>query len=355
MTVKKRIGILSSGSITPGMNAAIRAAVRTVYSNGDEVIAIENGFDGFFDRDLISQPHWSYFQGLLYRGGTILGLPKHGDPYNYPVIRGDKIVHIDKSDSVLATIEDFNIDSMIVIGDLHDIEVCKKLSESGVKIVVIPNFICNDFIESNLNFGFNTAVQTAASYLDRLHTTAESHNRVFIVEVIGLHTGWLALESGIAGGADVILLPEQSFYIDSIVKTLEERARRNAPFSLIVAASGAKPADMKDFTDKEPITNYLVSKLKPVIDQDIRCLSLVLIQRGGSPIAFDRILASQYGSLAAEQTAKKIKKSKVIVYNDDFRILDLDKANLNLKPLEDHESNLIRTTENLSISLGGKE
>jgi len=351
MSRKKRIAILSSGTIAPGINAAIRAAVRTVYRNGDVIIAIENGFDGFFDLDLISLPHWSFFQGLLYRGGSILGLPRHGDPFNYPVIRGSEINYIDKSSKVLSVIGDFKIDTVILIGGMKDIEIASKLAKSNVRFILIPNFICNDLSISDITFGFKTAVQTASNYLDRLHSTAESHNRVFIVEVIGADSGWMALESGIAGGADVILIPEIQFKLSSIVDTINERISKLAPFSLIVVAEGVKPADDEPCPMTDSIISHIGPCLQEAIDQDIRSLSLSLIQRGGSPIAYDRVLASNYGTAAGELAISDDNNSQVITFSPDLVTHDLSDLHSEIRTVA-KDDRILQIVHNLNISLG---
>jgi len=347
----KRVGLLTSGTVSPGMNAAIRAAARTLFESKNEVIAIENGFDGFFDRDLISLPHWSFFQGLLYRGGSILGLPQHGDPFNYPVIRGNKLEHIDKSDEMIATISDFKIDTLLVIGSRRDLKICKSLEKSGVTTVFIPNYINNDFPHSDFTIGFKTAVQTASAYLDRLHTTAESHHRVFIVEVLGFHTGWTALESGISGGADVIVIPEFKFKPKNIIDTLEIRKGKGAAFSLIVAARGSEPEGVDLNASNGSVVKYLTENLNENIDLEVRNLSLTLIQRGGSPTAFDRVLASHYGMYAAERASLKLNKSESVYYTDCAASMPLSDTDEQLKTVT-KDSEIIRTLNNLNISLG---
>jgi 6-phosphofructokinase 1 len=348
---KKRIGILTSGTVSPGLNAAIRAAARTIFKLGHEVISIESGFDGFFDRDLISLPHWSHFQGLLYKGGSILGLPDKGDPFNYPVIRQNEIKYINRSDVVLQVIDEFKINALIVIGGYQDFDVCSKFSDFGIKIIFVPNYINNDFLPSDESIGFKSAVQTASHYLDRLHSTAESHHRAFVVEVLGRRSGWIALESGISGGADVILVPEIPFNIEAIANTLKARTQKGAPFSLIVLSSGAKPDDQITNEENLNISEYILKKLGDLIDLETRSLSLSLIQRGGSPTAYDRILASNFGVLASEIACNSSKKSHAIYFHEDVKSTLLSDTTNEIKLITpDHRQ--LRVARYLNISMG---
>lgn len=353
MVKEKRIGLLTSGKISPGINACLRAAARSIFKNGGSIINIEKGLDGFLSDDDISMPHWSFFNGLLFKGGSIIGLPEYGDPFNFPFIRDGKLEHIDKSQTVLSSIEKFHIDVIIMLGSFDDIKTAVKLSKTGVKIIFIPNMITNDLEKAILTFGFQTAVQTASSALDKLHTTAESHNRIFIVEVLGNHSGWVALESGISGGADVILIPEVPFKIDNIIQTIANRINKGAPFSLIVTSSGARPASKSDNFNRQELLPHLSKEIRSEVPLEVRTLSLNLIQRGGSPTASDRILASQYGYLAAE-LASNYKKNSIILYNDKIESLPLDDFSPKRHRVNP-EDIIMRTASSLNISVGNDE
>jgi 6-phosphofructokinase len=353
MKSEKRIGLLTSGKIAPGINAALRATARSIFKKDSVIINIEKGLDGLLSEDLISMPHWSFFNGLLFKGGSIIGLPEFGNPFEYPFIRDGKISYIDKSQTVLSTIEKFNIDVIVMLGSFQDITTANKLSDIGVKIVFVPNIIANDLDKAKLTFGFQTAVQTASSALDKLHTTAESHNRIFIVEVIGDVSGWIALESGISGGADVILIPEIPFKIEDIINTIVNRIQKGALFSLIVAASGAKPADSDPDFIKMPLLSYLAKIIRSRISLEVRELSLNLIQMGGSPVSFDRIIASKYGYYAAEK-ALGFKNSVVTVLDDEMQTVPLNSQAFQIKyvPMDDI---LLKTASSLNISIGNDE
>jgi len=353
MKHEPRIGLLTSGKITPGINASLRAAARCIFKKNGIIINIEKGLDGLLSDELISMPHWSFFNGLLFKGGSVIGLPEYGDPFKFPFIRNGKLDYIDKSQTVLSTIDKFNIDVIIMQGSFDDIKTAIKLSEIGVKIILIPNIITNDLNKAKFTFGFHTAVQTASSALDKLHTTAESHNRIFIVEVIGDKSGWIALESGISGGADVILIPEIPFKIADILNTIIARIEKGAAFSLIVAASGSKPASDDNDFKKVPLLQYLNKKIRSEIPLEVRGLSLNLIQMGGSPIAFDRIIASQYGYYAAEK-AFEFKNSVIIVLNERMEAISIKDSTLQIKnvPLDDI---ILKSASSLQISVGNDE
>jgi 6-phosphofructokinase len=353
MKREKRIGLLSSGKTTPGINAALRAAARSIFKKDSVIINIEKGLDGLLSEDLISMPHWSFFNGLLFKGGSIIGLPEYGNPFEYPFIRDGKISYIDKSQTILSTIERFNIDVIVMLGSFQDITTANKLSDIGVKIVFVPNIIANDLDKAKLTFGFHTAVQTASSALDKLHTTAESHNRIFIVEVIGDASGWIALESGISGGADVILIPEIPFKIEDIINTIVNRIHKGALFSLIVVASGAKPADPDPDFVKMPLLAYLSKIIRSRISLEVRELSLNLIQMGGSPVSFDRIIASKYGYYAAEK-ALGFKNSVVTVLDDEMQTVPLNSQAFQIKYVS-MDDILLKTAASLNISIGNDE
>lgn len=353
MKLEKRIGLLASGKITPGINATLRAAARSIFKIDGIIINIEKGLDGLLSDELISMPHWSFFNGLLFKGGSVIGLPEYGNPFEYPFIRNGNISYIDKSQTVLSTIEKFNIDVIVMLGSFQDIKTAVKLSEIGVKIVFIPNMITNDLNKAKFTFGFQTAVQTASSALDKLHTTAESHNRIFIVEVIGDVSGWIALESGISGGADVILIPEIPFKIEDIINTIVSRIQKGAPFSLIVVASGAKPAENDADFVKMPLLPYLAKIIRSRISLEVRELSLNLIQMGGGPVAFDRIIASTYGYYAAEK-ALEFKNSVATVLNERMKTIPLSDAAFQIKNVS-MDDIILKTASSLNISVGNDE
>ena len=206
------------------------------------MIGIEDGFDGLLNLKKCRALTLDDVRGILPRGGTILGTTNRGNPFSYPVEQDGKIVHVDYSGKVVENIRIMGIDALIAVGGDGSLKIALELFRKGVPVVGVPKTIDNDLRETDLTFGYNTALETATDAIDKLHTTAESHHRVMILEVMGRYAGWIALESGIAGGADVILIPEIPFSIERICKAIKERSDRGSRFSIIVAAEGAFPA-----------------------------------------------------------------------------------------------------------------
>jgi 6-phosphofructokinase 1 len=301
-----KIGILTGGGDCPGLNAAIRSIVRRASTLGWEIIGIRNGWKGLLKFDA-SPLDLNTISGILPRGGTILGTSRT-NPYKYP--DGEKLI--------LENLEQAGIDVLIAIGGEDTLSVAYKLHKAGVKIVGIPKTIDNDVRGTDITIGFDTAVNIATEAIDRVHTTAESHHRVVVVEVMGRHTGWIALYSGLAGGADVILIPEKPFDIDQVCQIIEKRHSRGKNFSIVVVAEGAKfktePQVDKDGTlivqdlrvDEfghvrlGGIGNLVADQIEKRTGIESRATILGHIQRGGSPTAMDRILATRFGVTAVE-------------------------------------------------------
>ncbi|MDQ4005116.1 MAG: ATP-dependent 6-phosphofructokinase, partial [Actinomycetota bacterium] len=290
-----RIGVLNGGGDCPGLNAVIRAVVRKgVERHGDVIVGFRNGFRGILDGSVMELTPESA-RGILHRGGTILGTSR-ADPF--------------RMEGGLATLKEnleaYRIEGLIVIGGEGTLGTAAKLATEGINIVGVPKTIDNDLAATDYTFGFDTAVQVATDAIDRLHTTAESHNRVMVLEVMGRHTGWIALFSGLAGGADVILIPEHPFVIDEVVNHLRHRQSMGHLFSIVVVAEGAVPAegtlDVPQY-DKDQygrprlggISNEIAHEIERRTGFETRVTILGHVQRGGSPSAFDRVLATRYG------------------------------------------------------------
>jgi len=291
-----RVGLLTGGGDCPGLNAVIRAVVRKgemVY--GDEVIGFLDAWDGVVARRTMSLDVRS-LRGMLPRGGTLLGT-KRGSPYDHP---GDV-------DGVRATFQDMGLDALIVVGGNGTLSVACKLHEDfSLPIIGVPKTIDNDIVGTDSTFGFNTAVQIATDAIDRLHTTAESHDRVMVVEVMGRHSGWIATHAGIAGGATVILIPEEPFDVDEVCEILRARHERGRYASIVVVAEGAEPAEgtmpsREKVYDKfghvrlRGIADLLAPEIEARSGLETRVVLLGHVQRGGTPSAFDRVLATRYG------------------------------------------------------------
>ena len=290
-----KVGILTGGGDAPGINAVIRAVVRKGIQNyGDEIVGIRDGWRGLLENDFLPLDLKSV-SGILPRGGSILGTS-----------RTNPFKHENGAEKILKNAKKAGIEAVVVIGGDDTLDVAYKMSELGLKCVGVPKTIDNDISGTDYTFGFMTAVGIATEALDRLHTTAETHHRVIILEVMGRYTGWIALEAGLAGGADVILIPEKPFDINEICEYIKRRQERGRNFSLIVVAEGAKPKGGAEIVYSETVDEfghirlggvgyYLGKEIEKCMDIETRVVVLGHIQRGGSPIAFDRILATRFG------------------------------------------------------------
>jgi phosphofructokinase-like protein len=310
----KRIVVLTGGGDAPGLNAVIRAVVKTAINvYGCEVFGALDGYDGFLSPGGIIPLNLASVRGILPRGGTILGTANRGNPFARKVTRDGKEVVIDVSDQVIRAIESLHLDAVIVIGGDGTLRIAMELFGKGVPILGVPKTIDNDVGGTEVTFGFDTALTTATEALDRLHTTAEAHHRVMLLELMGREAGFIALHSGVAGGADVILIPEIPFKYESIIKKVRERAEGGSKFSLVAVSEGAKPLGGHEVYARPGDAVY-VPRLGGIgqtvggyIEQqgfEARVTVLGHLQRGGSPTAFDRWLATRYGAAAVRVAAQ---------------------------------------------------
>src|SRR5437879_6003978 len=306
---KKRIGILTGGGDCPGLNAVIRAAARTLNHEGNtEVVGIQFGFEGLLTNAVVPLTTES-IRGILPKGGTLLRTTNRGNPFAFPGQQEGHPVVIDRSAEVIRNIHELGIDGIIAIGGDGTLRIAQRLCDMGIPMVAVPKTIDNDLAATDYTFGFHTAVSVATEAVDRLHTTAESHDRVMILEVMGRHAGWIALYSGIAGGADIILIPEIAYSPDEVARSIRDRQREGSKFDIIVVAEGAKRLGGEEhYLDKVTrrlggIAYQVAADIAQQIDLEIRVTVLGHIQRGGSPIAFDRILATRFGKAAADLIA----------------------------------------------------
>jgi 6-phosphofructokinase 1 len=309
MATIKRIGVLTGGGDCPGLNAVIRAVTKSaIYEHGIEVVGINEGFGGLIMGSwrLLTDAEVS---GILPLGGTILGANNRDNPFMYPKKDADgTISKEDKSGMVIANLEEMGIEALIVVGGDGTLTIARRLYEIGIPVVGIPKTIDNDIHKTDVSFGFDSAVQTATRAVDKLHTTAASHHRGMVLEVMGRNCGWIALCAGIAGGGDIILIPEIPFTFDNIVKRIEKRRERGKRFSIIVVAEGARLPDGL-MVSRETSTGEVVlggigetvaREVESLADMETRVTILGHLQRGGSPSPFDRILATGFGSKAVE-------------------------------------------------------
>ena len=354
--MRKRIGILTGGGDCPGLNAVIRAAVKGAMLNYDfDVIGIELGFDGLIHRR--TRPlNLDSIKGLLTKGGTLLRTTNRGNPFNYPLDDGSGRTE-DVSELLVANFHKLKLDGLVVIGGDGTLKIGHALGEKGIPIVGVPKTIDNDLQATDYTFGFMTAVSIATDAVDRLHSTAESHNRVMILEVMGRDTGWIALHSGIAGGADIILVPEIEYDPAEIAKTIEERQALGSEFGIIVVAEGAKRRGGEEvFAHKESkryggVAFQVASEIREKIELEIRVTVLGHIQRGGSPIAFDRLLATRFGYAAMGLVAEGRFGHMVALRGKEIVAVPIADAVSRTK-LVDPEGELVRTALGLGISFG---
>ena len=361
--MSKKIGILTGGGDCPGLNAVIRGVVKSaIIRHGWQVIGIEDGFDGLLDLNKCRPLGLESVRGILPRGGTILGTTNRGNPFDYPVEQDGKVVHVDYSDKVVENVRQLGIEALIAVGGEGSLKIALELSRKGVQVVGVPKTIDNDLRETDFTFGYNTALETATDALDKLHTTAESHHRVMILEVMGRYAGWIALESGIAGGADVILIPEIPFDFEKVCASVMERSARGSHFSIIVAAEGAFPkgggrvviktADERSTIERlGGIGQYVAQQIGQCLEMDVRVTVLGHLQRGGSPTTFDRALGSRFGTKAVQMVADGEFGRMACLRSRSILSVPIEDATRDLK-LVDPDGEIVRAAEDLGIMLG---
>lgn len=359
----KKIGISTGGGDCPGLNAVIRAVVRAARLHYQwDVIGIEDGFDGLiYARDLKPMTVETV-SGILHVGGTILGTTNRGNPFEHVTYENGKKVIRDLTPQILENIKILGLDAIITIGGDGTLAIARDLFKLGVPVVGVPKTIDNDLSATDLTFGFATAVETATEALDRLHTTAESHHRVMVVEVMGRDTGWIALEAGLAGGADVILIPEVPFDIDKVCRKVRQRYILGRRFSIVVVAEGSKPFGGERVIQAMATEEYQNVRLGGVAYQvaqviqekteiETRVVVLGHLQRGGSPIAFDRVLATRFGAAAVDLVAEKKFGYMVCLRGRQLDAVMIDDAVKLLKKV-DPQGQLIHTAEQMGVEFG---
>ncbi len=310
MTQFKNVGVLTGGGDCPGLNAVIRSVARSCFNRGIRVWGVRNGFGGLVEND-IGEMVDRDVSGILHRGGTILGTTNRDNPFNYAIPHDGGYIYKDMSPQALANLKSRGIEALVVIGGDGSLRIANEFTQLGLPVVAVPKTIDNDIPGTERTFGFDTAVACASEALDRLHTTAESHHRVMLLEVMGRYAGWIALHSGMAGGADVILLPEVPYKIEAVVAKIYARKAQNKLFSLVVVAEGAFPLGgevtvariVEGSAEKirlGGVGEKLARQIEELTGLESRCTVLGHLQRGGSPTAYDRILATRYGVAAVD-------------------------------------------------------
>jgi len=356
-----RIGVLTGGGDCPGLNAVIRAVTRAAISKGDQVFGFKDGYKGLIENRYMELNHDSV-SGILIRGGTILGTTNRDNPLNYEQIINGQKVYVDMSDVIEKNYKALGLDCLVVIGGDGTMRMSKELAGvTEIKVVGVPKTIDNDIVGTDLTFGFSSAVDVATEALDRLHSTAESHHRVMVLEVMGRDAGWIALHAGVAGGADVILIPEIPYTLTGIANTIYDRIKRGKLFSLIIVAEGVKTvtgeAIVKDVVEKDislvklgGISNWLARNIEDFTQVEARATILGHLQRGGSPNSFDRVFCTQLGAKAVE-----------LIYEGKFQhMVALVNNQITSVPLEivegvrliNPDNPLIKTAQDIGISFG---
>lgn len=356
------IGILTGGGDAPGLNAVIRAVVKTATcEHGMRVIGIEDGFEGLLGPTKTRMLSPGDVRGLLPRGGTILGTRNRGH-FADRTKDGEKVAVGQVYEEAISNMRILGIDALVVLGGEGTLGIAAEFDRRGIPVCGVPKTIDNDLACTELTFGFVTALDIATEALDRLHTTAESHDRVMILEVMGRHAGWIALHSGIAGGADVILIPEIPFSLDAVADKIRARDLAGSNFSIIVVAEGAleigheliyqDKGDAQHAPRLGGIGMYLQHAIEKKTGRETRCVVLGHLQRGGRPNAFDRMLATNYGSCAVRALADGKRGVMVALQAGDVVTVPLAEAITNIKTVPP-DGQLVRTARDTGISFAG--
>ena len=360
----KRVGIVTGGGDAPGLNAVIRAVVKTaVCEYGMQVTGIEDGFEGLLGETKTRELTLADVRGLLPRGGTILGTRNRG---KFVERNAEGVVTKPAAtyQEACANLARLGIEALIVLGGEGTLSIAADFDHYGVPVVWVPKTIDNDLACTELTFGFVTALDIATEALDRLHTTAESHDRVMILEVMGRSAGWIALHSGIAGGADVILIPEIPFSMESVADKIRARDQSGANFSILVIAEGATETGHdriyqdKGDADHAPrlggIGHFCQHELQRITGKETRCVVLGHLQRGGRPNAFDRMLATNYGACAVRALAEGHRAVMVALQAADVVTVPITDAIANIKTVPPN-GQLVRTARDTGISFGATD
>ena len=347
------IGICTGGGDAPGLNAVIRAAVKcAILKYKWKVIGIPDGFDGLIWPEKSYQLALKHVSGILPRGGTILGTTNRGNPFKYRSIENGKEVIRDISGDVIANARKLGIDAVITIGGDGSQKIGLELFQKGLKMVGVPKTIDNDLSATEVTFGFDTAVHTATEAIDKLHTTAEAHHRVMLIELMGRDAGWIALAAGIAGGAHIILIPEIPFSLDKICQYIAQRESYGKRFTIVAVAEGIKvPAELKRISRASSVANLVGDAIALCARKDVRVSILGHIQRGGSPSPYDRVLATRFGVAAVDLIAAQGFGKMVCLQQQSIRAVDIADA-VGLAKTVDPHGELVCAARAVGICFG---
>lgn len=362
MSKNKKIGILTGGGDCPGLNPVIRAITKTAHENGYEVIGFKDGFQGLVENDFVTITN-CMVSNILTQGGTILGTSNVANPYKWSYEDKKGNIHIkDVSKKAIFNFKKHNLEALIVLGGDGSMAIANRLIKEGLNIVGVPKTIDNDLPLTDMTFGFNTAVRTATEAIDKIHTTAQSHHRAMVVEVMGRYAGWIALYSGVAGGGDVILIPEIPFEMKYVYKKINERKGKGKTFTIIVVAEGAKPKGGELTISKivkgspDPIRLggigvVIANEIEKNTGVESRATILGHIQRGGVPTPFDRILATRFGVEAMNLVIEKRFGRIVVLRNNEIVSVPISKVTDEIKLVPKNFS-LIKVAKELGTCFG---
>ena len=379
MSDLKKIGILINGGDAPGLNAVIRAIIKTARVHGVESVGFIEGFKGLVENRFIQLEGNPLASGIIQKGGAIIGASLNTNVFNYKVIENGQEVYKDLSDLCVQNLRDDGIDCLFTLGGDSTQKAARDLSLKGIRVIGVPKTIDNDVAGTDMTFGYNTAVSVATEALDRLHTTAETHNRIMVLEVMGRYAGWIALESAISGGADVALIPEIPYDMDKVVEAINNRKARGKNFSVMVVSEGAYPKGGNIFVKGtreggEGVINVQLGGAGEFVAREIeartgmtaRNTTLGYLQRGGTPTATDRVLSTKYGAKAMELALEgkfnvlavlkdgkldSIPLEEVIGNNKEIGAVEGGTEESNMKIIK-MDDDLIKTARDVGICLG---
>jgi len=362
MSEKMRIGVLTGGGDCPGLNAVLRAVVRTAINDyGMTVIGFKDGYEGLILNNYVNMDKNSV-SGILALGGTILGTSNQANPFNFPILQKEKYVYLDRSTELVNNYERLGLDALIAIGGDGTMAASAGLCKLGINVIGVPKTIDNDLYGTDQTFGYDSALVTATEAVDKLHTTAQSHHRVMIIEVMGRYAGWLALGCGLAGGGDIILIPEIPYDIETVCDQVKDRNRQGKNFSIVVIGEGAKPegGDMviNRIVETSPdairlggISHRLAAQIEGLTRLETRVTILGHLVRGGSPSPLDRLLATRFGSEAVHLAARKQFGDLVVLRGTEIRSVPIVEVAGKCRKVP-YDSPLIRVALSMGISFG---
>jgi 6-phosphofructokinase 1 len=362
----RRIGISTGGGDAPGLNAVIRAVVLSALNRGWEVVGIRDGYNGIFladrypDGGLITLTRDSV-RGITHLGGTIIGTTNSGNPLRFPVTQADgTVVEVDRTDELVAALGAAGIDAVVAVGGDGSLTIANVLARKGVRIVGVPKTIDNDLSRTVVTFGFDTAVSFATECIDRLHTTAASHRRVMVVEVMGRYAGWIALNAGVSATADVVLIPEIPYDVECVAGKIQHRYARGREFAMVVVAEGARPkgggysvVERKAGSAERlgGVGERVAAEIAEATGRDTRHVVLGHLLRGGTPTTFDRLVSLRFGAAAVRALAAGESGVMVALAPPEVRYVPLAEATERMKVVP-IDCDTVLTARELGICLG---